>query len=258
MFFFFSKLLAFVLHPVNWLVVFLLVLLFIKRHRKKIILGLLLLTYVTHNSYLASLFSNSWAVKPIPYTDLKKSYKVGIMLGGTIGHEPIYLDRIAVSGSSERIFHTIELYQKKYIAKILITGQYYSISGERYSEAEGIKRFLVSLDIPVDDIIVENDSRNTRENAVCTFDRLESQSISFEDCLLITSALHITRARACFENVGGSVAVFPTDFRPTPKISNWTIFFKSLFTLKSSAPTQIYYTLHEIVGYWIYYLKGYI
>ena len=180
------------------------------------------------------------------------------MLGGTIGYQPLHADRIAVSSNSERIFHTIELYQKKQIEKILITGQYYSIYGEQYFEAEGIKQFLVSLGIPENDIVVENDSRNTYENASYTFHKLQSQNVNFEDCLLITSAWHVRRARACFEKVGGAIAVFPTDFRPLPKVSNFGTFLKNIFFLKSSAAARFYYTLHEIVGYWSYRLNGYI
>ena len=62
-----------------------------------------------------------------------------------------------------------------------------------------------------DRIIVEDKSRNTRENALFTKPIVEARG--FERVLVVTSAFHMPRAIECYRAVGLAVDVYPVDFR---------------------------------------------
>ena len=54
------------------------------------------------------------------------------------------------------------------------------------------------MGIPENDIIIENKSRNTHENAFYTAQLFEKNGFSKSNNLLITSSMHMRRAQACF------------------------------------------------------------
>ena len=84
---------------------------------------------------------------------------------------------------------------------------------------------------------MESESRNTHENAVFST-QIIKERFNNPSCLLVTSASHMRRARACFAKTGLKVDVFSTDFNtPRRKAGNlivfnlgglikWTILFK--------------------------------
>lgn len=61
-----------------------------------------------------------------------------------------------------------------------------------------------------DDIILESESRNTRENAVNSAAIWRSQG--FDTGLLVTSAMHMPRALAAFRKVGMDLVPVPIDY----------------------------------------------
>ncbi len=260
MFYFFSKFLIFTLRPINWLFVAFLFLVIKKTAKRKIFLLLLILIYFSHNQFISRNLYHLWSYKPIAYENLKKSYKVGILLGGVIEKKPhqIQNSKLYVDNYSERIFRTIELYKKKHIDKILITGQSQSLLYGQYFESQNIKDFLLLIEIPENDIFIETQARNTHENALYSAKLLKKMNISFKDCLLITSSFHMRRAEACFNKIGCKIDVFPTDYKDLNTSIHFWEYPKAFFVLTSQSASNIYLVLHEIIGYWVYYLKGYI
>lgn len=88
------------------------------------------------------------------------------------------------------------------------------------SEAEISARILTGLGIAADRLILEDQARNTRENARLTRDRLGSPDHDPRDpaarWLLVTSAFHMTRALGEFERAGWQgIVPYPVDFRTT-------------------------------------------
>ena len=69
----------------------------------------------------------------------------------------------------------------------------------------------IYFNIPKNDILIENKSRNTHENALETTRFIEKQGIVSNSFLLITSAIHMRRAKACFKKEGLDCATFSTD-----------------------------------------------
>jgi uncharacterized SAM-binding protein YcdF (DUF218 family) len=80
---------------------------------------------------------------------------------------------------------------------------------------------LQVLGVPADAILVERQSRNTRENAVDTATLWREKG--FRSGLLVTSAIHMPRAIATFRAVGLNLTPWPADFH-VDHSSGYTIF----------------------------------
>jgi uncharacterized SAM-binding protein YcdF (DUF218 family) len=115
-----------------------------------------------------------------------------------------------------------------------------------------IKNYLTGIDIPAKDIITEKKSRNTHENAYYTAKLL--QNYKYTKPLLITSAIHIKRAEACFKKTGLNCDTFPVDYYSGDMQYNLFDFFIP------SVQALFYWNLyiHEIIGIISYKISGYI
>src|SRR5258708_5629270 len=88
MYFIFSKVLLFLLFPLNWIIVFLLIALFSKRQklkRKCFVIGMALLI-IFSNPLLLYLFAKNWDINPVPLNK-NKIYSAVIVLGGFSGED---------------------------------------------------------------------------------------------------------------------------------------------------------------------------
>jgi uncharacterized SAM-binding protein YcdF (DUF218 family) len=79
-------------------------------------------------------------------------------------------------------------------------------------EADLVKTFLLRMGIPEEDILIENKSKNTRENAIFTKKMLD-ETYPNAKCLLITSASHLSRSMGCFAKAGLYCTPFATDHK---------------------------------------------
>ncbi len=204
------------------------------------------------NEFIANEIMRAWEVPVTPYQDIKKKYTYGILLSGAARTEVGPTDRVYILSAADRINHTVQLYKLGYISKVLISGgNGRLVTAER--EADALFSLLQLMGIPAEDMLVENEARNTHESAIYV-PRLLNGKATPEDCLLITSAFHMRRSRACFNKVGWHLDTFSADvhshfrkFSPDvlfiPKIealANWQILFK------------------EWVGLTAYWLAGYV
>ncbi len=254
MFFWFSKILAFLIMPIVWIAVLMLLALLSKdmrRKRKLLFVGLVLLL-VFSNSFLLDNAMRLWEVKAVKESDVTGVYDVGIVLGGMILFDS-QLDRIQFSKGTDRILQAVQLYKDKKIRKILITSGSGSISYPEIKEAPILKRYLLTLNIPEEDIILESESKNTRENALFTSLMLKKE-LPNARCLLITSAFHMRRGIGCFKQAGIEVTPFSTDrFSGGPR--KWDLDF--LFIPNVDAFQGWTVLIHEVTGYLIYKISGY-
>jgi uncharacterized SAM-binding protein YcdF (DUF218 family) len=74
-----------------------------------------------------------------------------------------------------------------------------------------MRDFLVKLGVPATDILVEDQSRSTWENAVESYKLLKPRGIS--KVLLVTDAAHLFRAERCFRNRGMEVVPWGCHYR---------------------------------------------
>ena len=79
------------------------------------------------------------------------------------------------------------------------------------SAAAAVSDFIVGTGIAADRMILESASRNTRENAVMTYQIVKPKP--GERWLLVTSAFHMPRAMGVFRAAGFNVIAWPVDYR---------------------------------------------
>ncbi|HAK77447.1 MAG TPA: hypothetical protein DCM71_11170 [Runella sp.] len=120
------------------------------------------------------------------------------------------------------------------------------------SENDGIRQYLIDSGVPAEDIIQEPMARNTRDNAAYTAKILKEQ-LETNKCVVITSAFHTPRALGCFRKAGVEVVPSPAHFLQ----ENYDIWIDKFFP-SEEALVAFYFVWHEMVGYTIYKVMGYL
>jgi uncharacterized SAM-binding protein YcdF (DUF218 family) len=252
MFFYLSKILAFLIAPVTWIFILLLYALFskVQSRKRKSLIGAIIIAYTFSNSFLFDEMMRAWEIPAVKYEELD-TCDAGIVLGGMMDYDKEF-DRLQFYRGSDRLWQAIALYRKGKIKKILFSGGSGSITYPEKKEAPLVKKYLITLGIPGDDILTESESKNSYENAINT------KSILFENFpggkyLLITSACHMRRAMACFKKEGIKVIPYSTDRYSGPRK------FQLDHLLIPSAETLFNWNnlIHEWVGFIIYKTAGY-
>jgi len=253
MFYILSKTLGLIADPFIWIFSLTITGLFIKNHKtqKRIYLIVVILFFVFGNRIIQNVVFKTWEANPVKAENITGIYDYGIVLSGISWYDS-KAGQINFIQSSDRIFQAVKLYKKGKIKKILITGGAAEFLRKDTVESVMIKNYLTSIGIPAKDIITEKISRNTHENAYYTAKLL--QNYKYDKLLLITSAMHIKRANACFKKVGLNCDVFPVDYHSGDMQYNLFDFFIP------SVQVLFYWNLyiHEILGLISYKISGYI
>lgn len=150
---------------------------------------------------------------------------------------------------ADRIIEAVRLYHEGSIDRILISGGAADINNPEYNEGLSLARLAMDLRVLEEDILLENQSRNTYENAKFSKNVIPEND---QDFLLITSAFHMPRALRCFEKQGISVQPYPVDFQ----VDSSTTFSDFLPSDKALRKWNI--LIKELVGLVTYKLLGYI
>lgn len=203
------------------------------------------------NLWISNAIMNAWEVDPVPYEQVKH-HEIGIVLTGVTSSVRLPKERVHYNKGVDRIYHALELYRLGKIDKILITGGTGKLGGSIQLESEKLKEYLLLAKVPEKDILIENRSRNTRENALYSKQTLDSLNITTKP-LVITSAFHMRRAHGCFLKAGIDCDVFATDYYG--RVGEWNPTFWLLPNME--AWTQWKVLSHEWVGYITYKLMGY-
>jgi uncharacterized SAM-binding protein YcdF (DUF218 family) len=190
----------------------------------------------------------------VPITELRDTADLGIVLGGFCNFDIVGDDRLHFNEASNRLTDALVLYKKGLIRKLLISGGDGKLLGKKTMEALKVAPFLLTMGVREEDILLESNSRNTRENALFSKQLLDSLNMKAGKILLITSASHMPRSMGCFRKVGLQVKPFPAHF--IAEKPNWSL----NYWLKPNPRAFIYWEaiLKEWVGYGVYWLKGYI
>lgn len=252
MFFFTSKILGYFLLPIIWIIALLAIAKFSRNKikRKRALAVAFVLILILTNSFLVNKMVSVWDISPRP---IKKKYDVGIVLGGsTITYDSKY-KRDLFHENADRLMQAVALYKKGIIKKILITGGSANLIYRGIKEANLMNSFLQMIDIPASDILIDTLAQNTHQNAVYS-KKILRQHPQLKRFLLITSTMHMRRALACFKEEGIEVTPYPTNLLGSAGKSNLEYY------LKPDVSNILIWNgmIHEIVGYIIYWFKGYI
>ena len=210
MIFILSKILLFLIKPFFWFCVLLIVAAFVKQEktRKKLLLAAIAVLLFFSNTFLAGKAVNLYEPK---YPTEKKHYDVAIVLGGFSGLNKRN-NEIQFNWASDRLFQTISLYRQGRIKQILISSGNASLINNEVKEADLVKKFLQESCIPDSAILIENQSRNTVENAKFSA-TLIKKTMPNARVLVVTSAWHIPRAKVIFSKVfGNQIDYLPTNY----------------------------------------------
>ena len=248
MFYIASKLLAFLIKPIIWVFILLIGALIFKTKRRKLLIYTASVFWVFSNGFLADEAARVWETSPKSISSLTYNYKYGIVLGGYSYYNNA-IEHIDLNDSGDRLISAIELYKLGKIDKIIISGGNGDLINNGMKESEWSKKILINMGIESKDILLENSSRNTMENAQNTA-ILVKRDIS-QRLLLITSANHMKRAKFCFNKNNFTIDCYPTDCT----IPDITLSFDYLFIPNTDALEKWESLFHEWIGYIVYRIK---
>ncbi|GAB4136815.1 MAG: YdcF family protein [Bacteroidia bacterium] len=253
MFFYLSKILAFLIMPMTWISILLLCAVFSKNLllRRKALITATAVFFFFSNSFILDEFMRVWEV-PASKEPAAGSYDAIIVLGGMSSWDPD-LERIQFMRGGDRLLQALTLLKKGVAPKMLISGGSGSIAYQEYKESDHIKSFLQEIGIPDSIVFYENQSRNTYENAVAAKPILQKIAPGGK-YLLVTSAFHMRRSIACFAKAGIHVVPYSADRYSGPRKFE----FDHLFIPDVSTLYNWNQLFHEWVGSITYKLKGYI
>ena len=248
MFFIISKILSFLLNPTFWILLILISSIIFKKRRRKLLILSVSLFWFFSNGFIADIACRLWEEDVISANDIEKTYDYGIILGGFSGFDNTK-ERVEFNECGDRLFYGIQLYKMGVIGKIIVSGGNGQLINEGYLEADWSKEFLIKCGIPSEDIIIENKSRNTWENAKYTSDILENKGGG--DLLLITSAWHMKRATFCFNKNNMDVDQFSTDYTQ----SNISLNLEYILLPNSTSYERWETLIKEVIGNFVYRIK---
>jgi uncharacterized SAM-binding protein YcdF (DUF218 family) len=245
--YFLAKLAQFLINPNTWLVA-LLVGFFIskKTTRKKrigivTIVSFLLLT----NGALYKTVMHAWQPAPVKLT---KTYSAGILLTGMAGFAPDGNGFFGESG--DRFTQTLKLYNQGLIKKIIITGGDGSLSQQGPKEADFLYEQLLLNKVSPADIIIENQSRNTYENALNSKKITDSIQLA-PPFVLITSAIHMPRSQRLFTRQGLPVVIYPCNYKVINNRISWDDFLPNFGIIEKWS-----FLFKEWLGILVYKISG--
>jgi uncharacterized SAM-binding protein YcdF (DUF218 family) len=180
-----------------------------------------------------------------------RTYDAVVILGGLVeGRAQASTHQIAYNDNVERLITGFELLRDGHAHAAILSGGPIDPPQNRLIEGQALADELEKWGIAKERLIVEDTSRNTRENAVETA-RLVRQH-GFHSLLLVTSAFHMARALGCFNAAGLAPDTLAVDFRAFDSHTysqSWLP--RAGFLEQSSA------ALREYLGRLVYRLRGY-
>ena len=251
MYFILSKILLFLLVPLNWVLALFIIAVFFKQNqikRRRLLIAGLTLLYVFSTPLFFKGFTRIWDVKADQVKADSTKYSCVIVLGGFSGagiHGGGQFNR-----ASDRFITATLLLSTGKARRILVSGGNGELVPGAYSEAPWAKLQLQKLGIADSLILVEGKSRNTVENAEFSKKILQANNLK-PPYLLVTSAFHMRRAVMIFNKKGLDVVPHPCNY-----LTNSTQF--NLIDIVPQADVlsswEIY--LKEAVGYVVNYFSA--
>lgn len=182
---------------------------------------------------------------------IDKTLSLVVVLGGATGSRyEGYRDFPDLNEAADRIWVAADMIKRGLVQKILVTGGTFSDDQNIESEAVSMRYVLERLGVPPEVIVEERKSRTTLENAWHT-KRLLALEAEAMQVALVTSAFHMPRAVALFEQAGLQVFPVISDVRVIPDKKSVWHYFPSASSLDRST-----IALKERLGWLQLYVKS--
>jgi len=257
MYFVFSKLLGWLTDPVRLaltLVALALGLQLVKRLprlRRGLLIAALAALWLFSTGAVSTVLANLLESRHPRPARLARAPGAIVMLSGQIDDGRVTPSYYELTESSDRFVETLRLAHRYPQARVLLSGGSGAlVQAGRQSEARVLARLSREIGLAPSRLLIDDRSRNTRENAVES-KRLLEQSHIKGPVLLVTSAMHMPRSVGCFEKVGQPVVPWPVDYQRHG-------FGLGAFIPKVDPLARSRSVLHELAGLLAYWVMGYI
>ncbi len=172
-----------------------------------------------------------------------------VLLGGSFDPAAEVWIYPELNDAADRVWHAARLYHAGKAPLIIVSaGSTWAAPGVQ-SPAPATRLLLTALGVPESAIILEANSRSTRENATHTATVAAANGI--EEVLLVTSAWHMRRAAAAFRRVGFDVTPAPADYARLRATTRIPSFLPLATALQRSSRVW-----REYLGLLVYRLRG--
>lgn len=176
-----------------------------------------------------------------------------VVLGGGHSFSSKGMFQIELNDSADRILTAVELVRIGKAKAFVAGGGGFSEKGRQQGEGKLLKKWIEAwkpFDQPVYDLGVNS---NTRDEAINTLELANKNG--WKKIALVTSAWHMRRSKALFENVGFEVVPVGCDLQGTSALENMWRFYP---VPNNSGFNHLAWYMHEQIG-WLYYrLRGWL
>ena len=145
----------------------------------------------------------------------------------------VVLGAAQFNGTPSQVFRArldtaAELYQQGYAPLIVVTGG--RLQGDRYTEAESGRNYLVDRGVPADAVLMENISHNT----AASFDGVEKLlgPRGIDSLLIVSDGFHLYRSKMLANDAGFAAYGFPAENSP----------------IRPGSATELRYMARELFG----------
>lgn len=153
------------------------------------------------------------------------------------------------AGTLRRCLHAVKLYRKAGGCRIVVSGGKVDPDAPGPTLARTMEVFLVDVGVHRGDILMEDKSRTTYENAIYTQRLLQERNV--QRVILVTDAVHMFRSERCLRATGIEVIPAACNHRAT-----WFRWEASRFLPTPEGVDEVDAAMHEWVGIAWYWLKG--
>lgn len=195
--------------------------------------------------------NQSYLAYESPQKQINQTYQWCIILGGGMIRSG---EGYRTGETADRFIQPLLLYKQGKIKKLLITGGNVNIKGLKIDdtqESKKVKDILIAMGVDSKDIYLEEQARNTHENA--TYTKQVLKPFLAEKMLLVTSAMHMPRAKACYVKEGFKVDDYPADIKKKDTPSG----ILDLVIPQERNLSKFADLIREMAGYVIYKVVGF-
>jgi len=226
---------SFILPPGIFILAFLILSIYLmrKKHKKPaaILLVADLLLYILSTGVFSNAFIHTLEGKYSFPKEIRGDVIIELGGGAIADTTGVHGKGTLSSNAASRMITVLQLYNKLKVPIIVSGGKVYEDTGD---EAQISKAILMSLGVAAEDIIIDNRSLNTEQNAKNCAVILKEKG--FTKPLLVTSAFHMPRSVKLFMKKGVRVTAIPCDYQTNSKLTTtlWS-FVPSSFSLSNTA-----------------------
>lgn len=264
MFVYLSKLLPLFFYPLGLACIFLILALIAGKKRKLrrgLIIVALAILWLSSNRWVSYALARSLEWRDLPPATTPQA-EVIVVLGGGTESSDAPRPMTEVNSAGDRVLYAAKLYHDGAAPVILVSGGNLEFSNARgATPAEEMTELLILTGVPEGAIWQQSNSQNTYEDAVYSAEILAENDIS--EVILVTSAMHMPRSKALFEQQGIQIIPAPVDFTITDQ--NWQSTFRPgfdsflIYLLPNASSLGLTTNvLKEYFGLLVYGLRGWI